>query len=67
MAEIEVGLETMYESQIQQRVQYIKKKEYSWLLGAIVIIVVLGALLPSPTSWYVWGVGALSAYAFYTL
>ena len=67
MAEIDVGLQAMYETQIQQRIQHVEKKRYTWLIGVIVIIALLGAVLPSPTSWYVWGVGTLSAYAFYTL
>lgn len=68
MAEIEIGLQTMYETQIREREQHTHKKRSSlWLLGAILAVLLVGSLLPSPTNLYVWGVGSASAYAFYTL
>ncbi len=61
MAEVNISIQQMYETERAEKQQR-EKKEYSvnYAIGfAALVILSIGMFMPSPAKWYVWIVGAL--------
>lgn len=61
MAEVNISMQQMYETERVKKQQR-EKKEYSSNYGigfAAVVVIGIGMLMPSPANWYVWIVGCL--------
>ena len=61
MAEVNISMQQMYETERTEKQQR-EKKDYSINYGigvAAIVVIGIGMLMPTPANWFIWIVGCL--------